>query len=872
MHHHTVLRSPLRAALIALVAALAPLTHAQDIKTEQRDTTPESVRRALESRYLTDDERKDLRVRFGLWTDADLDTPARRARAAIIRGSFDDASLSDAAADPLDRAEAQLTTGRFAEALATIGDSQTMRAGRLRAEALLRSGKRDEAKAELAKMSERLARERLTNADELVEGVLAMNQLLRLAGPQGDAAGDFKALMALLGRARDELDRNSWSAHLAEAILLDDKDNPEEADDAVKKALALNPRCAEAMGLLAEMNVDRFGFDATEAIASEMEKLDEGSAFALLARARARLRQSDADGARELVSRVLKRYPDMPRARAMQAATEAIAFDFTKTDALLAEYDKLSPDTADALFDVGRVLSDARQYAEAAKYLELATKREPTWAAPFTELGLMEMQAGRDDRALLALERSTTLDPFNIRADNSLKLARELATFATVESDHFIIRYKPGIDEVLATEMPPLLEKLYRRVTGSEKGGIDHQPAFKTKIELLPDHRAFAVRIAGLPAIHTIAAATGPVIAMEAPREGPNHKVGPYDWMRVIQHEFAHTVTLSRTNNRLPHWFTEAAAQYLEDSPRDWNTVRLLARIVDTDTMFDFEAINIAFVRPKKPTDRQQAYAQGHWMYEYIVETYGPRAPLDLMDQYAAGVREPQAFEKVLGISREKLMEGFKPWARAQLVAWGMLPRDGVPKLTELLEAEKGDADQAPEPTPELIAKFLERYPDHADLLDLRVEHELKSRNGTPDAAMIPLLEKYAKARPVDPAPHRLLATIYLAGDAAERTKAIAHLEWLDAREQNSIAFAAELANRYTVAGDLDKAWAKVSRSVGLSPYDADPRELAATIAIKRKDYDAAERHIKALIKLEPDREIHKKRLEALARLRTSKP
>jgi len=49
---------------------------------------------------------------------------------------------------------------------------------------------------------------------------------------------------------------------------------------------------------------------------------------------------------------------------------------------------------------------------------------------------------------------------------------------------------------------------------------------------------------------------------------------------------------------------------------------------------------------------------------------------------------------------------------------------------------------------------------------------------------------------------------------------------------------------------------------------DAEMRELAATVAIKRSDFDTAERHLWALTQIEPDRKVHTDRLEALKRLR----
>src|SRR6185503_18890008 len=123
---------------------------------------------------------------------------------------------------------------------------------------------------------------------------------------------------------------------------------------------------------------------------------------------------------------------------------------------------------------------------------------------------------------------------------------------------------QPGIDQVVAELMTAPLEKIHATVAGR----FEHQPAQKTVIELMPDHKRFAVRITGMPWIHTLAACTGPVIAMEVPSEGtPDKHLGPFDWPRVLQHEYTHTITLSQTRNRVPHWLTEAAAVSMEGSP-----------------------------------------------------------------------------------------------------------------------------------------------------------------------------------------------------------------------------------------------------------------------------------------------------------------
>ncbi|MFM8699515.1 MAG: hypothetical protein ACKOF7_12850, partial [Phycisphaerales bacterium] len=82
------------------------------------------------------------------------------------------------------------------------------------------------------------------------------------------------------------------------------------------------------------------------------------------------------------------------------------------------------------------------------------------------------------------------------------------------------------------------------------------------------------MRITGMPSVHTMAASTGPLIALEAPREGaPQLHLGRFDWEDVLRHEYVHTVTLDRTRNRIPHWFTEALATRLETKPRSFDAV-----------------------------------------------------------------------------------------------------------------------------------------------------------------------------------------------------------------------------------------------------------------------------------------------------------
>ncbi|MCC6425751.1 MAG: hypothetical protein IT435_02915 [Phycisphaerales bacterium] len=881
---------------IAAPPAIAPPPAETEPAPAEVPPIAKAVEALLSADYLTDDERKDLRIRHGIWEAGDLDTPARRARAALTAGRYHDAAFNDPAVPIEDRAEAFIGRGDLTNALELLADNASIRAARLRSQALWESGRLDEARTSLQALAGILMERKLDKAAEIADAVRAMVVLTRLTGDQvapgpADDRGreiDFKMLMAVLARAREEIDRLEPSVYLAEAELLDEKENGAEAVDALLRAIELNPRNARAWALAGRFASDGWDFDRALSIAARLDRIalwdESGDVYTPRSvlggeiAARTYLKLQDPDAAEAALTRALDLAPQNRSLLALRAASAASNFN----DALLAErlaaFDVFSPQSPDACYEVGAILSDLRQYADSEKYLTEAARRAPRWAIVQTELGLLQVQAGRDAEALATLENAAALDPFNVRVANSLTLVREIRTYDRVTSDHFEIRHKPGLDALLAKEMLPTMEENFARVTGNDPGGIDHVPAGRTVIELYPDHHWFSVRITGVRKVHTIAAATGPVIAMERPMTGPGHSIGPYDWPRVLRHEYTHTVTLSRTKNRLPHWFTEASAVYLEDSPRDETRCMMLTKAIETDGLLDFTTINTAFVRPRTPNERGLAYAQGHWMYEYIVMRFGPRAPLNLMDRYARGQREPEAFKEELGLSREQFLDQFKIWARAQAQAWGTIPPDGVPTVNELLSAERqarasdpGQASAAAEiePTPELVSTWLEKYPQHPDLLRLAVGYELVEHQGEAVESMIPMLERLAAARPVDHMPHKQLARLYLASPTPQ--KAIEHLEFLDQREQYSTTFAIELARRYAGIQDWDKATAKAERASRIAPFDPSVRELAATVAIKRKDWPTARRHIEAMIAIEPDREIHKKRLEALGKMEAAK-
>ena len=100
--------------------------------------------------------------------------------------------------------------------------------------------------------------------------------------------------------------------------------------------------------------------------------------------------------------------------------------------------------------------------------------------------------------------------------------------------------------------------------------------------------------------------------------------------------------------------------------------------------------------------------------------------------------------------------------------------------------------------------------------------------------------------------------------EQGEDEQAIDHLEHLDLLSEKDNSYALAIARIHRKAGDHTAALESVTRGVRMDPYDPSTRELAAAIAIEAGQFETARLHIEALMLLEPDRDQHRARHEAI--------
>ncbi len=615
-------------------------------------------------------------------------------------------------------------------------------------------------------------------------------------------------VLALHVRSYDVADRAWWPGRVATAAFLLQRGNREEAAAELEAAAAMNPRGHDLLTLVGNLHVSGFNFAEAEAVVREFRTVDPDSFDAGLLQARNLLKMRQAADALPIIDGLLKRRPDDLETLGLRAGALAVLLRHDESTATIARVEELDPDNFTAYHELGVQLDNLRQYDRGEAAWRKTIERAPWFTAARNGLGLLLTQSGKEDAARVELAAAFDLDPFNVGTKNYLNLLDEMLEFEQFETEHFIIEYHPDYDAALVPFVAEYLESVHPEQV--ERFGFE--PAVKTRIQFFPRHDQFSVRIAGDPFVGTVGACTGPVIAMVSPADPT---LGNYPWAEVLRHEYAHTITLGATENRIPHWMTEGLAVTEEPGPIMWRRVPLLAGAVLGEELFPIDRLTWGFIRPQKPTDRSLAYAQSGWVSQYITERWGDEATRALLDAALAGKTEAAAFEETLGMSLPEFFDAFEPWARQQVAPWGY--------------------DAA---TTEEYNRLL---PEAEALVKGRQWEEA-----------VELWEALRRLRPDDPLPLRRLAGLYLRPEIGRRAEGIDALRQIHDREEEDSRYAKLAANLLWQDGQKDEAIRLMRGAILVDVYD----EAAHAALAEWLDGEEAQRHARALEQIKAMREL----------------
>ncbi len=475
----------------------------------------------------------------------------------------------------------------------------------------------------------------------------------------------FKRLVSefypsLLGREKE-----FWPAHLEMARLFAEKYNEADATTSLAAGLAINPSAAELHALKAEIAVNNFDLAGTKSSLARATDINPHLLWARQLRGdmhMADIRPADAIEVLEEARQFnLQSEATLGRLAAAYAAVDGMpgGKPAKRMQAVIDGVKKHNPHCGEFYLTMGESFDRMRRYPLAAAQLRIAQEKMPQLLQVRGQLGMTLMRLGEEAEAAKLLEEAFTIDPYNVRVKNTLEVLDVLKGYAILETDHFVLKFDRGQDEMLARYASKYLEEeVYPQLV--EQFGF--KPEGKTLFEIFSRNRNtsghgwFSARMVGLPAIGTVGACAGKMVAITTPDELPKK----YDWARVLRHEYVHVLNLQQTDFSIPHWFTEGLAVHSEgpNRPREWNAT--LAERTREKTLYNLDTITLGFIRPKNSDDWTLAYCQAALYVDYALETYGKEATAKMLAAYAEHLSTPQVLEKCFGVDQAEFEIGYR--------------------------------------------------------------------------------------------------------------------------------------------------------------------------------------------------------------------
>jgi tetratricopeptide (TPR) repeat protein len=708
--------------------------------------------------------------------------------------------------------------------------------------------------------------------------------LIGLAGAENarwnNKPSQFAFILNEVYRDALKADPDYWQAEAQAGYLLLEKHNRADSAEAFDKALKINPRAVHALVgkgqlALADLDAAAAGRMADQAIA-----VNPKDPAALRLKADARLAEGDAVSAGRLLqaAKLIN-----PRDEATLARVAALHHLARKPDAVAAVEKEVAGFCAKpGVFhhELAEALVARRQFAKAEESYKKAAEVRPDLAAPRAGLGLLYMQLGREPEAKVVLEAAFKADPFHVRVSNALKVLKHLDAYETRGTEHFVVKFDPKADRVLAAWLADYLEEQYAEFAKLYR----FAPPGKLLVEVMASREMFSGRVLSLPGLPGAAqgASTGPLIAIPSPNADGTSKA--YNWAVVARHELTHAFNLAQTGFLAPIWLTEGLAVRAEKTRRFDSAAGVLRDRLAAGTAFDLDTIGRGYHNFGDSQDVLLAYHQGFLYVRFVEEKFGAEAIPKLLEAFKLGLGVDDALRRACGVERSVFEKQYREYLRGVVKG---APRVEKPMTFAELEAAHKKTPDDVEVASRLAAEYARRgKPGDARRL---ADAVLAKEKGHPGASLVKarllerdkdaagasaVLDEAARVNPEDArvltalgrlqlqskddgraaatfealraagaADAEVLETLVRLYEAAKATEKLADvLAELAARAPDNLAARLRLAQLHSVPGgrpELAERWAREALFVDVANEEARGL-LLATLRAQRKDAEAA--------------------------------
>ena len=256
------------------------------------------------------------------------------------------------------------------------------------------------------------------------------------------------------------------------------------------------------------------------------------------------------------------------------------------------------------------------------------------------------------------------------------RAARDITrSHARAESEHFIVSYPKGKDEVL---VPYVLEALEAQRKALEQD-LGWAAPGKVVIEILNDTRELA-RISTLTEEEIKTSGTIALCKFDKLMiVSPKALVKGYDWLDTAAHEYTHFVVTARTRNNTPIWLHEGLAKYSESRWRGsggelsgWSATRAARGGEEGPARHLRADAPLAWPSCPRRSWRRSAFAEVMVAVEYLQKKGGMPLMNRILDLVAAGdERRRRRWRQGLGVPFDAFLADWKRYLLARPLPGG---------------------------------------------------------------------------------------------------------------------------------------------------------------------------------------------------------
>jgi len=232
--------------------------------------------------------------------------------------------------------------------------------------------------------------------------------------------------------------------------------------------------------------------------------------------------------------------------------------------------------------------------------------------------------------------------------------------FANLESDEISIIYPPPLENAASN-----IERIFPVIRQELEFTLNLAVDFHTTIQLINDRRSFT-RVVGSDLVVAIAIPNRNLMVIDYTRMIDN----PYRLRATLKHELCHLLLHRHIDSDLlPRWLDEGVSQWVTGGLSELVTDpgwSVLENAAMRDNLFRFdELVNF----PSGRSETMLAYQQSQSFIEYIVNVYGERALIEILNEMSHNVSVDRAFSQIMPHSLHEIERNWSNDIQAQ-VSW----------------------------------------------------------------------------------------------------------------------------------------------------------------------------------------------------------